>query len=215
MNASPKRRWFQFSLKALILVLVVCGCVLAPIAYEHQKARNQHAAVAALEKRGGYLGFDSTTHPRSAAMSLLLGDDKFAHLVAVDFAPGSVITDPDLLHLRSFSFLRFVGLDGMPVTDASLVELGSKTMLTELSLKNTKITDAGPLQHQTTQPPQQPRAARRTARGIGYFRSSSNLVSNWICSCCIATNSIHCCWRSVSTFVCNARISNSAFKLTS
>lgn len=143
MTANPKRRWYQFSLKALILGTVICGCVLAPIAYEHQEARNQHAAVTALEKRGGYLGFDSTTHSRSPLLSLLLGDDKFAHLVAVDFAPGSVITDADVLHLRPFAYLRFVGLDGMPVTDASLVELGSKTMLTEISLKNTKITDAG------------------------------------------------------------------------
>jgi hypothetical protein len=148
MDAKPQRRWYQFSLKTLIVGMVLCGCVMAPIAYEHQKARNQHAAVAALEKRGGYLGFDSTTHPRSAWMSLLLGDDKFAHLVAVDFAPGSVITDADLLHLRPFTFLRFVGLDGMPVTDASLVELGSKTELTELSLKQTKVTDAG-LDHLT------------------------------------------------------------------
>jgi hypothetical protein len=123
--------------------MLVCGCILAPIAYEHQKARNQHAAVAALEKRGGYLGFDSTTHPRSTWMRLLLGDNKFAHLVAVDFAPGSVITDSDLLHLRPFAYFRFVGLEGMPVTDASLVEVGSKAELTELSLKHTKVTDAG------------------------------------------------------------------------
>src|SRR5258707_14999082 len=126
MTVAPKCRWFQFRLKALILAMVVCGCILTPIAYEHQKARNQHAAVAALEKHGGNLGFDSTTHPRSAWMGLLLGDDKFAHLVAVDFAPGIVITDTDLLHLRSFTYLRFVGLDGMPVTDASLAELGRR-----------------------------------------------------------------------------------------
>jgi hypothetical protein len=143
VSDKPKRRWYQFSLKAMILAMVVCGCGLGPIAYEHQRARNQHAAVAALEKRGGYLGFDSTTHPRSTGMGLLLGDDKFAHLVAVDFAPGSVITDADVLHMRPFSHLRFVGLDGMPVTDASLAELGSNTMLTELSLKHTKVTDAG------------------------------------------------------------------------
>ena len=111
MTVKLKRRWLQFSLKTLILAMLLCGCVLAPMAYEHQKARNQHAAVAALERRGGYLGFDSTTHPRSTAMRLLLGDDKFAHLVAVDFAPGSVITDADLLHLRLFAYLRFVELD--------------------------------------------------------------------------------------------------------
>ena len=143
MSDKPKRRWHQFSLKTLIAAMLLCGCILAPIAYEHQKARNQHAAVAALERRGGYLGFDSTTHPRPAAMSLLLGDDKFAHLVAVDFAPGSVITDADLLHLRPFAYLRFVGLEGMPVTDGSLVELGKQSRLTELSLKHTKVTDAG------------------------------------------------------------------------
>jgi hypothetical protein len=34
----------------------------------------------------------------------------------------------------------------------------------------------------------------------GYCFSSSNLVSSLICSCCIATNSAHCCSRSVSIF---------------
>jgi hypothetical protein len=142
VSDKPKR-WYQFSLRAMVVAMLLCGCVLAPIAYEHQKARNQHAAVAALERRGGYLGFDSTTRPRSAAMRLLLGDDKFAHLSAVDFAPESKITDADLLHLRPFAHLRYVGLDGMPVTDASLAELGSKTTLVELSLKQTKVTDEG------------------------------------------------------------------------
>ena len=148
MDAKPKRRWYQFSLKTLILAMVVCGCLLAPVAYEHQKARNQHAAVAALERLGGYLGFDSTTQPRSAWMRLLLGDDKFDHLVAVDFAPGARITDAELIHLRSFAYLRVVELDGMPVTDASLVELGGKSLLVELSLKHTQVTDAG-LDHLT------------------------------------------------------------------
>lgn len=143
VSATPKRRWYQFSLKALLIATILCGCVLAPIAYEHQKARSQHAAVAALERRGGYLGFDSTTKPRSTAMRLLFGDDKFAHLSAVDFAPGSKITDADLLHLRPFAHLRYVGLDGMPVTDTSMVELGKQTELTELSLKQTQITDTG------------------------------------------------------------------------
>src|SRR5207249_2908769 len=130
-------------LKGLIIATILCGCVLAPVAWEQQKARNQHTAVAALERRGGYLGFDSTTHPRSPVMRMLCGDDKFAHLAAMDFAPGSKITDADLLHLRPFVYLRYVGLDGMPVTDASLVELGSQTTLVELSLKHTQVTDAG------------------------------------------------------------------------
>lgn len=143
MSDKPKRRWYQFSLRGLIIATILCGCVLAPVAWEHQKARNQRAAVAALERRGGYLGFDSTTQPRSTVMHLLLGDDKFAHLAAVDFAPSSKITDADLLHLRPFAYLRYVGLDGMPVTDASLAELGSKTTLVELSLKHTQVTDAG------------------------------------------------------------------------
>jgi hypothetical protein len=123
--------------------MVVCGCLLAPVAYEHQKARNQHAAVAALEKLGGYLGFDSTTRPRSAWMGLLLGDDKFDHLAAVDFASGARITDAELIFLRSFAYLRVVELDGMPVTDASLTELGGKSLLVELSLKHTNVTGAG------------------------------------------------------------------------
>jgi hypothetical protein len=144
MESTPQRRWYQFSLKGmLVFMTLLCLGPGGYVAYEHQNARNQHAAVAALERHGGYLGFDSTTHPRSTWMRLLLGDDKFAHLVAVDFPPGSVITDADLLHLRPFAYLRFVGLDGMPVTDASLMELGNKSTLTELYLDNTKVTDAG------------------------------------------------------------------------
>jgi len=53
VSDKPKRRWYQFSLKTVLVVLTLL--CLGPgryVAYEQAKARKQKAAVEAIEKLG-------------------------------------------------------------------------------------------------------------------------------------------------------------------
>jgi hypothetical protein len=54
ITTSPKRHWYQFSLKAL-LVIVTLTCVgMGWLAYERNEVRRHEAAIAAIKKlRGG------------------------------------------------------------------------------------------------------------------------------------------------------------------
>ena len=61
MSDKPKRRWYQFSLKTLLVVMtLLCLGPGGYVAYEQEKARRQKAAVEAIEKLGGNVKYDWT-----------------------------------------------------------------------------------------------------------------------------------------------------------
>jgi hypothetical protein len=49
----PRRRWLQFSLRTLLVLMLVLGCGLGWLAYKIKAAREQRAAVDAIHKMGG------------------------------------------------------------------------------------------------------------------------------------------------------------------
>ncbi len=54
MTVSPKRRWYQFRLKTLLVVVtLLCLGPGGYVAYEQRKARARKAAVEAIEELGG------------------------------------------------------------------------------------------------------------------------------------------------------------------
>src|SRR6185436_12188597 len=87
MTAKPKRRWYQFSLKTLLVVLtLLCLGPGGYVAYEQNKARRQKAAVEAIEKLGGTVAYDhEVPPPRSALMRQILGDESFGYVYVVSF----------------------------------------------------------------------------------------------------------------------------------
>ena len=173
MTTTPKRRWFQFSLRSLLVVMtLLCLGPGGYVAYEQGKAREKRGAVQAIEKLGGYLFYDESIPPRSALARLILGDETFGNVNGVDFNPlktqNRQITDADLRHLRSFprlnhlalkncrqitpvglrelagrTNLQYLYLTDTPITDDALVHLAGLSNLKELSLPGTQITDAG------------------------------------------------------------------------
>ena len=144
MDTRPKRRWLQFSLRTLLVVMtVLCVGPGSYIAYEQQKARRQRTAVEAMEKLGGSIEYDNARPRRSAAVRWLLGDDTFRNLRRVDFRTSPSITDADLVHLELFPQLDTLDVTDRQVTDAGLAHLAGLTNLQRLSLDVAKITDAG------------------------------------------------------------------------
>ena len=150
MNATPKRRWYQFSLKTLfVMMTVLCLGPGGYVAYEQTKAREQMAAFRTVNQYGGYFASDQKTPARSQWARLILGDDNAANLTSVLFVQshpdGRTFTFQDdcLLHLAKLPRIQDVTLTDIAISDAGLVHLARLKSLKAVSLKNTKVTDAG------------------------------------------------------------------------
>jgi hypothetical protein len=150
---TPKRRWFQFSVRALLVFVTLCAIPCSWIAVKLQQARRQREGVAAIEKLGGTVLYDWQTEldakgqynnqrPGPKWLRTVLGDDFFQSVYAVDLTDTRV-RDKDLGKLKGWSKLEELQIDGTRVTDAGLEHLKDLGRLRTLSLGLTGVTDAG------------------------------------------------------------------------
>jgi hypothetical protein len=133
----PQRRWLQFSIKSLLLLMVVYGAMLALIA---NPALKQRRAVAAIESLGGCVTYDSDALSR--APTSWLPRNYFGRVVRVQLE-GIRCTDDSLAHLAALPHLREISLHCPRVTDAGLVHLRNLNWLVRVDLDNTRVTDKG------------------------------------------------------------------------
>ena len=147
----PRRRWFQFSLRTLLIGVTVAACGLGWLGVRVKDARKQAAAVTAVEKLGGFVCYDFQADsmgdgvsapgtPGPAWLRAILGDDFFRSVWLVTFA-GTSITDAELQRLGDFEQLNWLILDGTLVSDAGLEHLKGLRQLKRLSLNNTSFDD--------------------------------------------------------------------------
>ncbi len=143
----PKRRWAQFSLASMFVVVTVL-CVWLSVVVN--RAHRQRDAVAAIEALGGtvkYYDPDMEPDPEASEAFLRrwLPRDYLDEVRVVDL--GSV-QDPDagLAHLHEMTGLHVLHLFGTQVKDAGLAHVQGLTELRQLSLSLTQVTDAG-LEH--------------------------------------------------------------------
>jgi hypothetical protein len=160
----PKLRWFQYSLRTLMVFVTLCAIPCSWLAVKMQQVKRQREAVAAIEKLGGIVLW-SGDPSGPAWVRGLLGDD-FYRSVLVVLARSDVtdaglenlkglnnlkmldihntqVTDAGLQHLKGLNQLQLLGLSGTKVTDAGLEYLTGLTQLQSLGLSGTKVTDAG------------------------------------------------------------------------
>jgi hypothetical protein len=143
VTVKPTRRWYQFSLKTLLVVLtLLCLGPGGYVAYEQAKARRQKVAVGVIEELGGSVEYDQTVPARSAMVRQILGDESFGNVNTVSLGWRQV-SDADLVHLAEITKLKTLWLGQTDVTDAGLVHLADQKALVSLSLTKTKVTDAG------------------------------------------------------------------------
>ncbi len=149
MTATPKRRWFQFSLKTMLIgMTVLCLGPGGYVAYEQAKARRQRAAVEAIEKLGGRAtSFLPSSHPRLPMLQLILGDETFGNVECVEFEGTKLagpFTDAEMMQVRSLPHVRYFYLGGFQkVTDTGFSQLSGLPELQTVILDDTQITDAG------------------------------------------------------------------------
>ncbi len=146
------RRRFQFSIRALLVLVVLVAVPCSWMTVELKNADRQQAAKTAFQRFPGYVeyGYERTgQRPASLApawLFRLLGCDFFASIERVCLACDKRFTDAELEHLESLPRLKLLRLGGANITDDGLIHVAVLTDLEELSLHRTHVGDAG-LEH--------------------------------------------------------------------
>ena len=141
----PRRRWLQFSLRTLLVLMLVASLPMSWLAVELRRGRQQRAAVLAVQKMGGDVRYerDASGRLRTSVPWLmgLLGEESHAnvHVVGLFNRP---VTDSDLIHLRRLGNLRRLDIARTAVSDVGLAHLQGLTRL-QVLINNTQVTDAG------------------------------------------------------------------------
>ena len=149
--AKPRRRWFSFSIKVLLLLLTVLSVWLG---VQVERVHRQRALKAAILKAGGQLQYDYETDrvnsrargtpPGPEWLRNLVGVDYFARIEKVIFTGA---TDQDVMQLERRDGLRslFVLCHGKErITSVGMKHLGELTSLEHLWVTNSdQITDEG------------------------------------------------------------------------
>jgi len=132
------RRW-QFSLRTLLLLVLVASSGFSWLGIWNRRARTQRAIVQKLEEKGLHL---DVTH---------MGVD--VYMLSIDASKSSVkASDEDLREIGQLSRLRWLDLSDSAVTDTGLVHLEHLTRLNWLGLDRTQVTEEGVSRLQTALP---------------------------------------------------------------
>jgi Leucine rich repeat len=155
-QARTRRRWYQFGLRTLLIFVTLAGCGFGWLGFKVRAAREQAAAVAAIQKLRGDVHFDyefgphwtilrNAKPPGPTWLRALLGDDCFRDvvLVTLDYAQ---VSDADMKPFMAFTKITNLDLTGSSVTNWGLEKLAGLMRLKRLTLEGTVITDAG-LEH--------------------------------------------------------------------
>jgi Leucine Rich Repeat (LRR) protein len=148
-----KRRWLQFRLRTLLLVLLALNGVFGWFAYKLKQANEQRKVVEAVRKMHGQVfysyssSFFGTGKPDSAPVPAwlvsMLGDDFWGNVRRVDIYHNPEITGEKLECLAGFKQLASLALWNDRLTDADLAHPIGLSRLVSLNLGGNRITDAG------------------------------------------------------------------------
>jgi len=156
-SRSPKpkrRRRYQFSLRTLLVFMLLCGAGLGWLAMKMQRAKRQREAVEGIREAGGGVFYDYQLDETSALipgaqpsapvwLRESLGDDFFCDVTVVGVWRSTHITDAELENVKVLTSLERLDLGFTHVTDAGLGHLEGLSSLEVLYLTNTLVTDAG------------------------------------------------------------------------
>ena len=150
------RRWFQFSLRTLLIVIAIVAIPCAWLGSKIERKRKEREAVAAIEALGGYVWYNyqaaapggppwaSPAEPYGPAwLRSFLGDDFFSEVTGVSLQDANV-SDADLVNLEGLSHLESLNLvDRIRITDAGLIDIRGLAQLKMLDLQRTNVSDVG------------------------------------------------------------------------
>ena len=150
-DRKPKRRWFQYSLRTLLVFVTLSAIPCSWLSVKMRQAERQRQAATAIEKLGGTVTWNDVASKRPAWLRSLLGSD-FFDSVEIVVLNNAQVTDAGLEHLRGLSQLQELFLANTKVTDTGLENLKGLSHLQWLWLDETQVTDAGLAQPQGVKP---------------------------------------------------------------
>jgi len=148
----PKRRWFRFSLRTM-LVAVTFFCIWLGITAS--RANRQRAAVETIKRHHGYVRYDyeadddsnsirsPTTTPGPEWLRSLIGLDYFDSAVQVDIDGRNGAIDDAITVFANLPHLKNLRLRGPGITDSVMAKIGKLTELRVLQIWQSSVTDAG------------------------------------------------------------------------
>lgn len=147
-----RRRWPRFSIRTLLLAVLVFCVLLAWLGRDVARSRFQRSIVTSIEAAGGSVYYDYQLEPGridlsksprgSAFVRSLLGDDIYATVNVVYFIERTT-TDDDIANSRGLSDVFDITVSGPGVTDRFVDDLLSFERLSSLKLIETSITAKG------------------------------------------------------------------------
>ena len=143
------RRWFQFSLRTLLIFTVIIAVGAGWFGKRIEQKRKQREAAEAIVRLGGDCSYDydtvmGVTPPGPEWLRNLLGEDFFCgNAVTVSLSHGTNVSDTALVNLAALPRLQILDLNNTHVTDAGLIQLKGLATLEGLGLGATQVTDAG------------------------------------------------------------------------
>jgi len=149
----PKRRLLRFSLRALLLLMIL---VCVTLGWKIVQVRKQRAVVAWVQESGGNVLYDYESYvdgwpqdnprpPGPEFLRKLLGDDFFSNVTYIEISEEEL---SDVTPLAGLASLIWLGLDNTRVSD--VMPLAGLTSLSFLYLENTQISDVTPLARLTS-----------------------------------------------------------------
>jgi hypothetical protein len=145
------RRHFRFSVRCLLLLIVVIACGFGWLARVVRTGNVQRRSVAAIYQAGGWVVYDTTWDEGGTSSSwkprwpdwLLdrLGVDYFGNVVFINLHDRG--TDDVLEKVARLPYLKQLHRPGFAVSDGGLAHLERASKLQYLSLDGTQVTDAG------------------------------------------------------------------------
>jgi len=142
-----KRRWFQFSLRSLLIFTMICAVACGLLGKRMEQKRKEREGVEAILRLGGTVRYDyqegNGKPPGPDWLRDLAGKDFFSAVVEVRLLGNPKVTDAELAHLEEMPQLQVLNIFATNVTDAGLSHLRRLSKLERLYLGNTRITDAG------------------------------------------------------------------------
>jgi hypothetical protein len=162
VNDKPKRRWYQFSLKTLLIAFTILAIVSAVTEYsvhiwnDGEEGRRMQRMNELILSNGGYWGYDSEKagnflsldHATATQLDTVLKElSTFDNQKSMGF-DDSQFGDTHVKAIRGHHGLESIGLNRTLITDEGLKELTAIKSLKLLELEDAAITDAG-LEHLT------------------------------------------------------------------
>lgn len=152
-----RRRWFQYSIRSLLLLMLACGLLFGYVAHFRREHEREKPAITAIEEIGGKV----ETAPRGPAWLRWIAGEKAAiRVVSVDleywirgggftsdgdfvfFSLKEKVTDEWLPNLKDLKYLESLNLAANEITRDGLVVLRNFPQLRNLDLSQCPIDDA-------------------------------------------------------------------------